>query len=279
MVHSLHLLSVSRHQRNRKLRRPHIKKTNKEYDTNFSVSVRPPKLPSEHTIITEARLKLFKGRFRIQADKKAFASDVKRSMVMDYFIVINCVLNAPLMLLSIIGNSLGLSAILRTPSLCSPSVIFLRSLAVSDLLVGLVMQPLYKAHELKSGPVLCRIAVTFFTIACSASLFTMTAISVDRFLALRYHMRYPNLMTEKRAIYTSATIWKICILAPSLLSCLSLWHKSYAVLAVAIAICLLISTFSYIRIYQIVRRHQLQIHAQQQAVQNLNNGHNQNMVR
>jgi len=107
----------------------------------------------------------------------------------------------------------------------------------------------------------------------------MTAISVDRFLALRYHMLYPNLMTEKRAIYTSATIWLICILAPSLLSCLSLWHKTYAVLAVAIAICLLISTFSYIRIYQIVRQHQLQIHAQQQAVQNLDNEHNQNMVR
>ena len=67
--------AVSRHQRNRKLRRPHIKKTNKEYDTNFSVSVRPPKFPSEHTIITEARLKLLKGRFRIQADKKAFNGD------------------------------------------------------------------------------------------------------------------------------------------------------------------------------------------------------------
>ena len=87
--------AVSRHQRNRKLRRPHIKKTNKEYDTNFSVSVRPPKFPSEHTIITEARLKLLKGRFRIQADKKAFASDVKRSMVMDYLPTMD---EAPLLL-------------------------------------------------------------------------------------------------------------------------------------------------------------------------------------
>ena len=31
----------------------------------------------------------------------------------------------------------------------------------------------------------------------------MTAINVDRFLALRYHMRYPNLMTQKRALHTT----------------------------------------------------------------------------
>ena len=35
----------------------------------------------------------------------------------------------------------------------------------------------------------------------------MTSISVDRFLALQYHMRYANLMTCKRATYPSATFW------------------------------------------------------------------------
>ena len=44
-------------------------------------------------------------------------------------------------------------------------------------------------------------------------------------------------------------------------------------------ICLVISTFCYIRIYGIVRRHQLQIHAQQQAVQSFNAENNTNMLR
>ena len=44
-------------------------------------------------------------------------------------------------------------------------------------------------------------------------------------------------------------------------------------------ICLIISTFSYIRIYFIVRGHRLQIHAQQQAVQSPNDECNLHMAR
>lgn len=39
--------------------------------------------------------------------------------------------------------------------------------------------------------------------------------------------------------------------------------------AVSIVICLLVSTFCYIRVYRIVRYHHLQIHAQRQAVENI----------
>ena len=49
--------------------------------------------------------------------------------------------------------------------------------------------------------------------------------------------------------------------------------------AVLILICLLISTFSYIRINCIVRRHQIQIHAQQQAVQSSDAENNLNITR
>ena len=188
--------------------------------------------------------------------------------------MINCFLNVPLMLISIIANPLILVAIVRTPSLRSPSTVFLCSLAVSDLLVGLVVQPVYIAYELKRGPVLLRAFSTLFGIACGVSLCTMTVISLDRFLALHYHMRYPNLMTEKRALYTSAAIWSGCIFV----SCLSLWYKSYAALAISTAVCLVISFFSYIRIYLIVCQHQQQIQAQQQAVHGLNAEHNPNMV-
>ena len=189
--------------------------------------------------------------------------------------MINCFLNVPSMLLSITGNVLVLATILKTPSLRSPAVILLCSLAISDLLVGLLVQPVYIAHELKPGPVLRHGANMLFNIVCGVSLCTMTVISVDRFLALHYHMRYPNLMTEKRVLHISASIWFTVIL----LSCLSLWHRSHTVLAVSIIICLLVCTVSYIRIYQIVRCHQLQIQAQQQAVQSLNTEHHLDMMR
>ena len=190
--------------------------------------------------------------------------------------MINCVINAPLMLISIIGNALVLVALLRTPPLRSPFTVFLCSLAVSDLLVGLLVQPIYIAHELKPGPLLLISVHMLFNTGCVVSLCTMTAISVDRFLALHYHMRYSNFVTEKRATHASVMIWLITILA----SCLSLWHNSHAVLAVGIVVCLLISAFSYIRIYLIARHHQLQINAQQQAMQSTNTDQiNVNMAR
>ena len=66
-----------------------------------------------------------------------------------------------------------------------------------------------------------------------------------------------------------------------LFSCLNHWKKTVFLLVnvVAICICILISTFSYIRIYRIVRQHETQIHTQQQPVQNLNVEGDINMMR
>ena len=184
---------------------------------------------------------------------------------MSSFTFINCILNVPLMLACVTGNSLTLSAILRTPSLRSPSNIFMCSLAISDLLVGIIVQPVYIAYELKQEPPLTFAINMLFSFTGVVSLCTMTAISVDRFMALQFHLRYQCLMTEKRAMYTSLSLWLFGILS----SFVTLWNKTimFAFLALGIAICIFISTFSYTRIYLIVRQHQFQIRAQQQALQ------------
>ena len=110
----------------------------------------------------------------------------------------NCILNAPLMLLSIIGNALVLVAILRTPSIRSPSVIFLCNLAVADLLVGLVVQPAYIAEQIVRTVSALPKAVTAMGFAgCSVSLWTMTAITVDRFLALSLSPAVPKFNDNK----------------------------------------------------------------------------------
>ena len=181
-------------------------------------------------------------------------------------VIANCILNAPLMLLSIIGNALVLVAILKTPSIRSPSVIFLCSLAVSDLLVGLVAQPVYIAAEIARTVRLSQAADTVGFAGCGVSLATMTAITVDRFLALHYHLQYPNLMTTSRAIYTIITIWFII----TLFSFSILWSRSiqYFLAAFCNTICLLVCLVCFIKIHRIVRRHQLQIQLQQQAVEN-----------
>ncbi len=187
-------------------------------------------------------------------------------------VIINCILNAPLMLISIIGNSLVLAAILRTPSLNSPSIMFLCSLAVSDLLVGLVVQPLYIAYELTKFSSLYELMIAMSVNGVGVSLGTITIISMDRFLALHYHMRYPDMVTIHRAKYTIITLW----LFTFLVSFLAFWKITYYyfLAAFSIPIYLLLSTVCYVRIYFIVRRHQLQILAQQHAIGSLNDESN-----
>ncbi|XP_078345000.1 melanocyte-stimulating hormone receptor-like [Oculina patagonica] len=191
--------------------------------------------------------------------------------------IINCVLNAPLMLISILGNALVLAAIIKTPSIRSTSVIMLCSLAVSDLLVGLIAQPIYIALQLTKDQFVDHVWMIIGFSLCGVSLAKLTAITVDRFLALHYHMRYAALVTESRVKYTLVIIWLASFAASGYVFWNTYIHDFLS--GVVTIICLIISTFSYIRIYLIVRRHQLQIHAQQQAVQSYNAENNLNMAR
>ncbi len=189
-------------------------------------------------------------------------------------VIINCVLNAPLMLISITGNTLVLAAILRTPSLHSPSFIFLCSLAFSDLLVGLIAQPLFVTRQITNveNSLLDGVRHMIAFSVCGASLCTMTAISLDRFMAIHYHLRYPSMVTVFRCICTLLTIW----FSDLLLSVVYVWDSKtfYLILVAGIVTCVLICTFSYIRIYRIVLRHQFQIHNEQQALQISSNAGN-----
>ena len=73
-----------------------------------------------------------------------YHTDNEDNSTPETLIIINCVLNTPLMLISILGNALVLAATIRKPSIRStPHMIMLCSLAVSDLFVGLIAQPIF----------------------------------------------------------------------------------------------------------------------------------------
>ena len=193
-------------------------------------------------------------------------------------VIISFVVNAPLMLISILGNALVLAAIIRTPSIRStPHMIMLCSLAVADFLVGLIAQPINIAEQLTEDRIVNYLVGLTGPFLCVVSLMTITAITVDRFLALHYHMRYATLVTESRVKYTLIIIW----LFSFLLSCFQFWttRAQHLSMGLVILICLIISKSSYIRIYQIVRRHYIQIHAQHQAVQSSDAENNLNIAR
>ncbi len=81
-------------------------------------------------------------------------------------------------------------------------MIMLCSLAVSFLLVGLIVQPIYIAKELTENSSVTGGWAIGGHFLIAVSLLTITAITVDRFLALHYHMRYATLVTKSRVKYT-----------------------------------------------------------------------------
>ena len=185
--------------------------------------------------------------------------------------VINCILTIPSSLTATLGNLLVLISIWRTPSLHTPSNILLVGLAFSDLGVGIVVQPIFLVYNIakikRLANLFCSstVALSFAgRCLCGVSLFTLTAISLDRYIAIFFHLRYQEIVTAKRIITISVGIWLFGIV----FAAISLWagHSIVNLLVVSIvAVCSLITVFSFCKIYRVVRRHQVQIHAQMQV--------------
>lgn len=173
--------------------------------------------------------------------------------------ILSCALSAVFSITATVANLLVLAAIRRTPSLHSPSNTLLFGLALADLGVGLLVHPLYFSliigKLVRNREVFCEAGIAVEVIAnalCIISLLTVTAVSLDRYLALRLHLRYKELVTIKRAIISIGIIWLIGAFSGTL------WLYTpetvkYNVMII-IVLCLLAAAFSYVQIYLAVSR-------------------------
>ncbi|XP_067239358.1 trace amine-associated receptor 13c-like [Chanodichthys erythropterus] len=108
--------------------------------------------------------------------------------------VIQYVAAAAVALLTVCGNLLVIISVSHFKQLHTPANILILSLAVSDLLVGVFVMPLYLSGLIEScwisGPVMCSFLKFADFQATSVSVHTVTLIAVDRFLALSYPFFY-----------------------------------------------------------------------------------------
>ena len=186
--------------------------------------------------------------------------------------ITNIALNAPTALAAAAGNLLVLISVWRTASLHSPSHVLLCSLALSDMTVGLVVQPLFVvfcvAKVLHLREAFCRSAFLLTLVGSTlgmVSLLTITAISLDRSLAIYLHLRYRELVTSKRVGLAIVGVWCLC----GCVSLTMLWMRT-TVLAFfypgVVCFTLLFTSVAYYKIYRVASRHRAQIHALAQQV-------------
>ena len=183
-------------------------------------------------------------------------------------------INIFLSITAFLGNFLILVALNKESSLHPPSKLLYRSLATTDLLVGLVTQPLAATHWMSlvhEHWSFCQYArgAAFISgfVLCSVSLLTLTAISVDRLLALLLGIRYRQIVTLKRTYIIAATFWILPVGAGSISISHSRIIRWYSI--IVIALCSVISIASYTKIFRTLRHHQAQVqdHVQQQPSQ------------
>ena len=174
--------------------------------------------------------------------------------------IINCIFTAPTLISATLGNLLVLISIWRTPALHSPSNVLLVGLALSDLGVGLIVQPVFLAFSIakfKGLPNVFCGSIEALSISgawlCMVSLLNMTAISLDMYIALYLHLRYKQIVTVKRATAILVGIWLVSFAC----GMLYLWcnRLSWIPLMSAVLLCLVVTASAYYKVLQIVRRH------------------------
>ena len=129
-------------------------------------------------------------------------------------IILPAVLLCVLALFIVAGNALIFLAACRTPLLRTTSNFFLVSLAVADFIVGAVLCPVYAfvnvTHQGDHHP-FKPLQDWLWIQTVLTSTFNLTALSVDRYIAVTRAFRYTQLVTTKRCVYAAAIIWTIAL--------------------------------------------------------------------
>ncbi|XP_060543731.1 D(4) dopamine receptor isoform X1 [Pantherophis guttatus] len=122
------------------------------------------------------------------------------------------VLGIFLILFIISGNLLVCLSVCTEKALKTTTNYFIVSLAVADLLLAILVLPLYVYSEFQGGvwslgPVLCDALMTMDVMLCTASIFNLCAISVDRFIAVSVPLNYNRRQIDLRQLILLSTTW------------------------------------------------------------------------
>ena len=170
--------------------------------------------------------------------------------------------NIVLSITASLGNILILIALRKVTSIHPPTKLLFQCLAITDLGVGLISQPLMatlmllvdnidiKIWNIMFSHLFSSLSLTF----CGVSVFASTALSVDRLLALFLGLRYRHVVTLKRI---RAVLACGCL---AVLLILLVWNfrekTAKIIITICLTLCLIISLFSYTKIVLRLRQHQ-----------------------
>ena len=184
-------------------------------------------------------------------------------------IIIN-LLTCPIIILL---NALVIMAVKTKRRLQTMHNILLASLAGTDLVVGIASQPAFIAREifrLTDGSrfvyskLYNMITQQAITTLCLASLFHLVLISIERFVAMKYSLRYKTIVNTFRITVAVACSWLIAIAYyVRKMTVRKVVHRSFKLVHWLAGISLSVIIYCHISVYRVCRRHQIQIKSEQ----------------
>uniref|UniRef100_A0A669DFW5 Dopamine receptor D4 n=1 Tax=Oreochromis niloticus TaxID=8128 RepID=A0A669DFW5_ORENI len=126
------------------------------------------------------------------------------------------VLGVPLILVIILGNVLVCLSVLTERSLKTATNYFIISLAVADLLLAVLVLPLYVYSEFLGGiwtlsTYICDALMTMDVMLCTASILNLCAISVDRYIAVVVPLKYNRNQFSVRQLALITATWVLSL--------------------------------------------------------------------
>lgn len=178
------------------------------------------------------------------------------------FVIGISIINGLLSPVAVVANVFILFSLWKTFSLHSVSNILVASLAMADLCVGLLLQPMLV--YLMNTRLVATFCVVFEIQMFLAYLFTAA-------VAIHWPLRYHELVTSKRVASVVFQLWVFQILISLIIWFAVGRYSILAILSVAGALCCtLVICYSYKTIWKIIRRHQRQIQTEQPINQEQN---------
>ncbi|XP_002737377.1 5-hydroxytryptamine receptor 6-like [Saccoglossus kowalevskii] len=145
------------------------------------------------------------GNATRQSDNSRVAKEVLVGLVLSLIIAA-----------TIFGNTIVLIAVCKQKTLHTISNYFLVSLAMADLLVGIVVMPpamlLKVFRSWLLGATFCSLWTSLNLMLTNASILSLCIISIDRYLLITQPLKYKQKMTPLRALILIVSTWIFAIL-------------------------------------------------------------------
>lgn len=176
-------------------------------------------------------------------------------------IIIYVFLNILFSCLAVCSNFIFLLAVFKTPNLQTVSNFFLCSLALADLSAGLFVNPLYSCIVIfgvsPSGFWLSKVEKFVWIQTLVSNTFSLALVSMDRYIAVLYPLKYYTIITERRCLFSIMFIWVVSLVLALPAPVIS--EKGVAILwsvggVISVVFPFIIISFCYFHIFKAVRK-------------------------